>query len=233
MENQGTLFLVATPIGNLGDITLRAIETLRSVEYIACEDTRKTGILLKSLGIERKSMFISYYEQSEDLKIPGILNLLINGKNVALVSDSGTPLISDPGYRLVREAKKANIKVVSIPGAAAFTSSLISSGQPPDKFMFLGFLPKKDGNKLKLLNDIKESNKKLEATIILYEAPHRLTKTLKSIESVFGDINISISRELTKIHEEIFDIKISEALLKYEKHDPKGEIVILFNPKSA
>lgn len=232
MENAGILYLVATPIGNLGDITLRAIEVLRNVEYIACEDTRKTGILLKSLEINRKAFLISYYEETENARIPNILNLLINGKDVALVSDSGTPLISDPGFRLVREARRNNINVVSIPGPSAAISALVSSGLPTDKFTFLGFLPKKEGNKTRLLSEIKDSNKNVEATIIIYEAPHRLIKTLKSIESVFGDITISISRELTKIHEEVFEAKISEVIEKYEKINPKGEFVILFNPKS-
>lgn len=227
----GKLYIVATPIGNLGDITLRAIETLKSVDYIACEDTRKTGILLKSLQIEHRPMLISYYEQTEDLRIPNILNLLLNGADVALVSDSGTPLISDPGYPLVRECLKQNIKVESIPGPSALISSLVSSGLPPDKFIFLGFLPKKEGNRTRLLVELKEANKNLEATVIIYESPHRLLKTLKSMESVFGEMKISISRELTKIHEQNFSISLHEAILYYEKKVPKGEFVVLFSPK--
>jgi 16S rRNA (cytidine1402-2'-O)-methyltransferase len=228
----GILYIVATPIGNLQDITLRAIEVLKSVEYIACEDTRKTGILLKALGIERKSMLISYYEQTEDARIPNILNLLLNGQNVALVSDSGTPLISDPGFPLVRETVKNNIKVISIPGPSAAISALVSSGLPADKFTFIGFLPKKEGNRTRLLNEIYESNKKLEATIIIYEAPHRIIRTLESIESVFGNINITLCRELTKIHEEIISLKVNDAIKNYNEKTPKGEFVILFNPKN-
>lgn len=231
MVEKGKLYIIATPIGNLKDITIRAIEVLSSVEYIACEDTRKTGILLKSFEIPRRHMLISYYEQTEDVRIPNILNLLLNGKDVALVSDSGTPLISDPGYPLVREALNRKIKVVSVPGPSAFTSALVSSGQPPDKFIFLGFLPKKDGNRLKLLNNIKEANKNLESTVIFYEAPHRLIKTLKSVEEIFGDIHVTIARELTKIHEEIERLRISSIIESYEKKSPKGEFVILFNPK--
>jgi len=228
----GTLYIVATPIGNLGDITFRAIETLKNVDYIACEDTRKTGILLKELDIQRKSMLISYYEGTEDARIPNILNLLINGQDVALVSDSGTPLVSDPGFRLVREARKAQIKIVSIPGPSAVISALVSSGLPPDKFIFLGFLPKKEGNRLRLLKELKESNSDMEATVVIYEAPHRLIKTLKSVEQVFGSsLKITIARELTKIYEQVEEFQIKSLIENYEKKDPKGEFVLLFSPK--
>ncbi len=230
--NEGILYIVATPIGNLGDITLRAIDVLKSVEYIACEDTRKTGILLKELGIGRKSMLISYYEQTEDARIPNIMNLLLNGQDVALVSDSGTPLVSDPGFPLVREAVRNNIKVISIPGPSAVISALVSSGLPTDKFIFLGFLPKKEGNRVRLLTETKEANKKLESTIIIYEAPHRLIKTLESIEVVYGDIKITFCRELTKIHEETIALNITQAIKNYKERPPKGEFVILFSPKA-
>ncbi len=230
--DKGILYVVATPIGNLGDITLRAIEVLKTVEYIACEDTRKTGILLKSLDIGHKRMLISYYEQTEEARIPNILNLLINGEDVALVSDSGTPLVSDPGYRLVREAIKNGINVVSIPGPSALISALVSSGQPPDKFIFLGFLPRKPGHKLKLLENLKSANEKLEATIIIYEAPHRLIKSLTSIHSVFGNIQITLMRELTKIHEERISESVENLISKYEKQSPKGEFVLLINLKN-
>lgn len=227
----GTLYIVATPIGNLQDITLRAVDVLKKVEYIACEDTRRTGLLLKSLGIPRKAMLISYYEQTEDLRIPNILNLLINGKDVALVSDSGTPLISDPGFPLVRRSLEEGIKIVSIPGPTAATSALVSSGLPPDKFIFLGFLPKKEGNKRRLLTNLKASNDKLEATVIIYEAPHRLLKSLDSIKEVFGNIKVTLARELTKQHEEILSNTINGFIEKYSKVNPKGEFVILFNLK--
>ena len=214
--HNGTLFIVATPIGNLQDITLRAISTLRSVDYIACEDTRKTGVLLKSLQVEHKPMLISYYEQNEQGRIPNILNLLKNGESVALVSDSGTPLISDPGFRLVRASLEEGINVVSIPGPSAGISALVSSGLPTDKFIFLGFLPKKEGNRLRLLRDVKEGNKDLEATAIIYEAPHRLIKALSSIHSVFGNIEIVIMRELTKIHEERRKGKVEDLTTLFE-----------------
>ena len=227
----GTLYVVATPIGNLQDITLRAIEVLKSVEYIACEDTRKTGILLKSLDIGHRRMLISYYEQTEETRIPNILNLLINGEDVALVSDSGTPLISDPGFRLVREAIKNGIKVFSIPGASSVISSLVSSGLPTDKFMFLGFLPKKQGHRLKLLKDIKETTKFISQTVIIFESPFRLTKTLEELQNAFGDIEIVIARELTKIHEELKRGSITQVLSYFKAKNVKGEVVILFNLK--
>lgn len=227
----GTLFIVATPIGNLQDITLRAIDTLKSVSCIASEDTRKTGILLKVIGVTNKPLLISYYDQTEEMRIPNILNLLINGQDVALVSDSGTPLISDPGFRLVREAKKQGINVVSIPGPSAVISALASSGLPTDKFLFLGFLPRKDGNREKLLTETKQSSLKIEPTIIIYEAPHRLIKTLQSIEKVFGNIEIVLARELTKVHEEIVLLTVQEAMETYKSRNPKGEFVVLFNTK--
>lgn len=227
----GTLYIVATPIGNLQDITLRAITVLKSVGYIACEDTRMTGRLLTALEIDHKPMLISYYEQTELSRVPNILNLLINGQDVALVSDSGTPLVSDPGFPLVREALKQNIKVVSIPGPSAVISSLVSSGLPTDKFLFLGFLPKKDGHRKTLLEKVKKSNSELESTVVVYEAPHKILKTLASIKEVYGDIKITLARELTKIHEEILTDTISNFITKYEKQNPKGEFVILFNIK--
>ncbi len=228
----GKLFIVATPIGNLKDITLRAIETLSSVEYIACEDTRKTGVLLKAIGVERRAMLISYYEQTEDARIPNIINLLLNGKDVALVSDSGTPAISDPGFRLIRECLKNEIKVISIPGPSATISALVSSGLPTDKFIFLGFLPKKEGNRLKLLKNTKEGNEKIEATIIIYEAPHRILKVLESIKEVYGNIEIILARELTKIHEEVKSDIIENFIEKYKKQEPRGEFVVLWNTKN-
>ncbi len=229
--HNGTLYIVATPIGNLQDITLRAISTLKSVNYIACEDTRKTGTLLRSLGTQHKPMLISYYEQVELSRIPNIQNILKNGQDVALVSDSGTPGISDPGFRLVRACLEEGINVVSIPGPSAGISGLVSSGLPTDKFIFLGFLPKKEGHRIRQLEELKEANKNLEATVIIYEAPHRLLKTLNSIKKVFGNIRITIMRELTKIHEERIKDNILNLIQEYEKQTPKGEIVIMFNPK--
>lgn len=231
MHDKGTLFIVATPIGNLQDITLRAIDTLKNVDYIACEDTRLTSRLLSEIGVESKPMLISYYEQNEDSRIPNIMNLLINGQNVALVSDSGTPLVSDPGFPLVRGCVKQEIRVVSIPGPSAAISALVSSGLPTDKFLFLGFLPRKEGHRAKLLEKVKKSNAELESTVIIYEAPHRLVKSLSSIYTVFGDIQVTLCRELTKIHEEITRDNVTNLIEKYNKVSPRGEFVVLFNTK--
>ena len=230
--HNGILYIVATPIGNLQDITLRAIEVLKSVDYIACEDTRKSGILLKSIGMQTKPMLVSFYEQVEQLRTQNILNLLQNGRDVALISDSGTPTISDPGFRLVRQCLREDIKVVSIPGPSAAISAIVSSGLPTDKFIFLGFLPRKEGHRTTALKNVKEANKKLEATVVIYEAPHRLIKSLNSIQSVFGNIQITLMRELTKIHEERISDFVENIIQKYEKQAPRGEYVILFNPKT-
>jgi len=231
MEKLGNLYIVATPIGNMSDITLRAIEILKNAKYIACEDTRRTGQLLKRLNIRNDQILISFYDQVEKDKIPNILNIVKNGEDVVLVSDSGTPTISDPGFKLVRECLRNNIKVVSIPGPSASISALASSGLPTDKFTFVGFLPRKEGNRNRLLNELKISDEKIKSTIILYEAPHRLIKTLESIKQVFGDVSIVVMRELTKIHEERIENSISKILDIYKKKQPKGEFVILLNSK--
>jgi 16S rRNA (cytidine1402-2'-O)-methyltransferase len=230
----GNLYIVATPIGNLQDITLRALEVLKSVDLIVCEDTRKTGNLVNLLiGKENiNAKYVSYFEHNEEQKIPEIINLLTQGKNIALVSDSGTPLISDPGYKLVRECISSDINVISIPGPSSLVSGLIASGLPTDKFTFLGFLPKSSGKRLKLLNLTKEALEKVQTTIIIFESPFRLLKTLNEIESVFGSISIVVCRELTKMHEEIRRGTPSELFEYYEKKGVKGEIVLLFNTKS-
>lgn len=230
----GTLYIVATPIGNLQDITLRAVKTLQSVDAIACEDTRKTGMLLKyirekiSTDVQtKKPLLISYYEQNEFKRIPQIITFLKNGGSVALVSDAGTPTISDPGFKLVRECVKEGVKVESIPGPSSLISALVVSGLPTDKFLFLGYLPKKPGHRLKLLQNY--TLNPIPCTLIFFEAPHRLVKTLEEMKEIFGDIDIVICRELTKVHEEIRREKISEAIKHFEQVVPKGELTILFN----
>ena len=194
------LYLVSTPIGNLEDITLRAKRILGEVDIIACEDTRKTGVLLVKLNIPRKRL-LSYYEENELRRIPEIVRLLKEGKNVALVSNAGTPTISDPGFKLVRECLIQGIKVEPIPGPSAILTALVSSGLPTDKFLFLGYLPKKQGKRKKLLENCKLSA--VHYTLIFYESPHRLIETLKDLQEIFGDIEIVLCRELTKIYEEI------------------------------
>lgn len=227
----GILFIVATPIGNLQDITLRAIDILKREEYIACEDTRMAAKLLRSIGVRGDKMLVSYFEHNEEKRIPNIINVLKNGKNVVLISDAGTPGISDPGFRLIREALREGIRVESIPGPSALTTALVASGLPTDKFMFLGFLPLKEGNRLKLLQNLKKSLDLIETTIIIYESPHKIVKNLKSIQDVFGDIDITVARELTKIYEDVREGKISKFIDKYIESKPKGELVVLFSTK--
>ena len=229
----GNLYIVATPIGNLQDITLRAIKTLQEVDFIACEDTRSAFTLLTGIGVEKSTFrekLISFYEGNESIRLPQILNLLQNGKNVALISESGTPLVSDPGFKLVRGALENGIKVESIPGPSSVISALVSSGLPTDKFLFLGFLPKKIGHRRNLLKSLKISLKQIESTVIFFESPFRVLKTLDELKEEFGDVEIVVARELTKIHEEVKKGKISE-ISEYYKKSIKGEIVVLFNLK--
>lgn len=226
----GNLYIVATPIGNLQDITLRAIKVLSTVDIIACEDTRKTGLLMQNiLKGDKKPRLISYYEQNELLRIPEIISALKDGVDIALVSDAGTPTISDPGFKLVRECIREGIKVESIPGPSAVITSLISSGLPTDKFMFLGYPPRKPGHRKSLFDNVKSASTFIKSTIIFFEAPHKILRTLEELKETFGDIDIVIARELTKIHEEIRREKISTSIEHFSKVTPKGEFVILFN----
>lgn len=215
----GTLFIVATPIGNLADMTLRATKTLSSVDIILCEDTRRTGMLLSALSIPHKKL-LSYYNHIEKQRTPEIIAELQSGQNVALVSDAGTPLISDPGYVLVSEARKRNISVVSVPGASAVLTALAGSGLPADKFMFLGYPPEKQFRRLTLFTSLPKN-----ITLIFYCAPHKLSSMLEDMKAALGDIDIVICRELTKIHEEYWRGKLSDATIHFK--DPKGEFVIL------
>ena len=234
----GCLFIVATPIGNLQDISLRAIAILRSVDVIACEDTRRTGILLGEIkkirnndnGFERPQL-ISYYEQNELKRTAEIINVLKNGKNVALVSDGGTPLISDPGFKLVRECVIQKIDVISVPGPSSVISALVVSGLPTDKFFFIGYLPKKEGHRKKMLETIQKFNNLIVSTIIIFESPHKLIRTLSEIKNVLGDIEIVLARELTKIYEEVKRNQVSDLIDHFSKVSPKGEFIILFNLK--
>jgi len=222
------LYLVSTPIGNLKDITLRAIKVLSQVNIIACEDTRKTGLLLQKLEIKNKPLLLSYYEENEQGRIPQIINYLKEGKSVALVSNAGTPTISDPGYKLVRECLNEGILVESLPGPSSVLTALTVSGLPTDKFLFLGFLPKKEGKRKSILESLPK-----KTTIIFFESPFRLLKTLKELKEIFSDINIVICRELTKVFEEVRREKISQALVYFEKNQPKGEFTLLFNIPQA
>ena len=220
--DKGTLYIVSTPIGNLADITLRAIEVLKSVDSIICEDTRVTGKLLNHLQIDKKMFALNDFNEAK--QVHPLISRLAAGENLALVSDAGTPLISDPGYKLVREAIREGIKVESIPGSSSVIVALIVSGLPPDKILFVGYLPKKDAKRKILLEDIKKSRQIVKSTIIAFESPFRLLKTLEDVKEIFGDIEIVICRELTKMHEEVKRGKVSELI---GQTLPKGEITIL------
>jgi 16S rRNA (cytidine1402-2'-O)-methyltransferase len=220
------LYIVATPIGNLQDITLRALETLKTVDFIICEDTRVTSTLLNKFNIKKPLLALN--EFNEDNMVYEILNRL-KTQNGALVSDAGTPLISDPGYKLVKKAREKNFQIIPIPGPSALIAALSVSGMPTDKFSFLGFLPKKS---LKAKRSL-EMTKNLDETVILYESPHRITKTLELIKELFGDIDISIARELTKKFEEVHLEPITAHLKRFETKPPKGEFVILFSTKTT
>jgi 16S rRNA (cytidine1402-2'-O)-methyltransferase len=228
----GILYIVSTPIGNLQDITLRAIEIIKQTEYIACEDTRKTGFLIKSLADKFGSFgdkyLVSVYEENEVSRISEVLNVLENDKNVVLVSDAGTPLISDPGFKLVRECINKGVRVESIPGPSSVISALVVSGLPSDKFTFVGFLPKKPGHRLTLLENLKKSLELVKSTVILFESPFRLVKTLGELETVFGDREVVVVRELTKIYEEVKRGPVSDLKSHFQKVSPKGEIIVLF-----
>ncbi len=241
----GTLYLISTPIGNLQDITLRAIRKLFEVDVIACEDTRRTGTLLETLRApynalrgrrnnttHHKPKLLSYFEHNELRRNPEILSLLHKGHDVALISDAGTPMISDPGFKLIRECIKGNIPVVATPGPTAVIAALTLSGLPTDKFLFAGYPPKKSGHRIKFFENIKKSQESVISTIILFEAPHKLLKTLEEIKVIFGDIRIVLCRELTKIYEEVRREKISESIEHFQKTNPKGEFVILFHKDS-
>ena len=215
----GTLYLVATPIGNLEDITFRAIRILKEVDLIAAEDTRQTLKLLNYYEINKP--LISYHRHNEEVKQEVLIQKLKEGQNIALVSDAGTPVISDPGEVIVKEALKENITVIPIPGACALINALIASGLDTKEFSFYGFLSLNKKLRKEKLQEIKKENK----TIILYEAPHKLTSTLKDLLEILEDRKIVIARELTKIHEEFLRGTVSEILENYK--EPKGEHIIL------
>jgi len=221
MDNIGTLFMVATPIGNLGDMTQRAIETLRAADVVAAEDTRHTLQLLTHFGIKNK--LVRYDEHSKEHQGEIILSALREGKNVALVSDAGFPGISDPGEDLVRLAVNCGIKVVPVPGANAALTALVASGLPITPFFFGGFLPKSKRNRAEKLREWKN----IPATILLYEAPHRIKEVLEEILAEWGDRRIAIGRELTKLHEEFWRGTVSGSLLWLGEKPPRGEFVLV------
>jgi len=224
--SHGKLYVVGTPIGNLEDITLRAIRILKGVDLIACEDTRRTQKLLNAYKIRTPT--ISYHEHNEMTRAPELVIKMEEGSSIALVADAGMPVVSDPGFRLVHLAVRHSIPVVPVPGASAFVAALAASGMPVDKFRFLGFLPSKKGERRKALEELKGASK----TLVFYEAPHRLVEMLKDSEQILGDREIVIAREVTKIHEEFLRGTISSTLEYLRKRPVKGEITILLGPSS-
>ena len=219
------LYLIPTPIGNLEDITLRALRILKEVDLILAEDTRKSGILLKHYGITTHAE--AFHKFNEHQRLNHYLSLLEQGRNIALISDGGTPSISDPGFLIVRACIEKEIDVECLPGATALIPALVSSGFPSERFVFEGFLPQKKGRNKRL-----ESLKQEERTIIFYESPFRLIKTLTELAQYFSPFNqVCVARELTKIHEENRIGTLEEMISYFTQHSPKGEIVIIFNPK--
>ncbi len=219
----GTLYLVATPIGNLQDITFRALETLKTVDVIACEDTRQTRKLLSFYSISNK--LISYHEHNESERAGEFAGRLEQGQSIAIVSDAGTPGINDPGYKMVQKAYEIGAAVVPIPGAVAFVNAAVASGLPSDSLFFGGFLPSRKGERRKRLADVKT----VPATLIFYESPHRLGKSLTDCLEILGNRQTAVARELTKIHEEIVRGDLKELSEKFSAVSPKGEIVLLID----
>mgnify|MGYP001172287620 FL=1 len=220
MSDSGQLFVVGTPIGNLEDITLRAILTLQNVDMVLAEDTRNSKKLLDAHNIDTK--MISYHEHSSEKDIKRIIDLLLEGKDLALISDAGTPTISDPGYGLIRDCIKNNIIITPIPGASAITAAMSISGLPSDSFTFVGFLPQKKGRMKKI-----EQLKNIDNTIILFESPFRLEKTLNQLLDSLGNRSVVVGRELTKLYEEVIRGNLDEVIKYFSKSKVKGEIVIM------
>lgn len=217
--------MVGTPIGNLGDITLRALEILKEVEVVLCEDTRRAQKLFHRYSIDTPR--VSFHDFNKEQKTPAVLKKIEEGATYALISDAGTPGISDPGFYLVKEALKCSIDIVPIPGPSAFLTALVASGLATDRFTFEGFLPRKSGKRKQRLEALREDSR----TIIFYESPHRIEKLLRDVLAVMGDRDLCLARELTKIYEELLRCKTSELLKRIECNQVKlkGEMVVLLN----
>jgi 16S rRNA (cytidine1402-2'-O)-methyltransferase len=223
-SQHGNLYVVGTPIGNLEDVTLRALRILKEADLIACEDTRRTQQLLNFYQIRTRT--ISYHEHNEMTRAPELVIRMEEGTNIALVTDAGMPVISDPGFRLVHLAVRHGIPVIPIPGASAFVAALAASGMPVEKFRFLGFLPSKRGERRKALERMKDATK----TLVFYEAPHRLLEMLKDALEILGDREVVIAREVTKAHEEFLRGTLLGILGQLKKKPVKGEITVLVGP---
>lgn len=221
-----SLYIVSTPIGNLGDLSHRAVEVLGQVDVVLAEDTRRTGVLLRHFGVEAR--LISAHEHNESARARLVVELLGEGKDVALVSDAGTPLLSDPGARLVRSAIEAGFEIVPVPGASALLAGLVASGLAADHFTFYGFIPRKGGAREALLREIAGS----PFTSILYEAPQRVARLLVDLREAAGpERQVVLARELTKLHEEVYRGALDEAIRRLEERSPRGEFVVLLEGK--
>ena len=223
----GTLYLVATPIGHLSDVTTRALEVLRSADLIAAEDTRHTKILLTHYGLDKP--LTSVYDAVERAKTPQLIEQLRQGRTIALVSDAGTPGVADPGGYLIPQAIAAGVPVVAIPGPCAAITALVVSGLPMERFVFEGYLPVKPGKRTQRLQALRGESR----TIVCYETPHRLLKSLAAIHEVLGDVPMSVARELTKRFEEVRRGRVSEHLQHFQQHPPKGEFVLVFRAEAS
>ena len=240
----GKLYIVSTPIGNREDITIRALHTLFSVDTIVCEDTRRTGNLLQLIQPHFRKLYdkdakrprlMAMNNFNEDGVTPTVIELLKEDKSIALVSDGGTPLIADPGYPLVKECIELGIQIVPIPGSSALLTALVASGLPAYPFIFWGYPPEKPGKRLSTFKALKSSvdtKETLVKTVILYASPHKILRILEELHSVFGDIPVVIARELTKMYEDVSHTTFLSAIEGFKKNPPKGELVILFAPKS-
>lgn len=214
--------MVSTPIGNLGDMTFRAVEVLKAADVVLAEDTRRTGTLLRHYGVE--SRMVSAHEHNEASRAATVVEMLREGRDVALVTDAGTPLLSDPGARIVREVVEAGFDVVPVPGASALLAALVASGIAADRFTFYGFIPRKGGRRTELLEEIAA----LPHAAVLYESPHRTAELLRDLASAAGpERRVAIARELTKLHEEFFRGTAEEAAARFEEREPRGEIVVV------
>lgn len=223
MKAKGKLYLIPTPIGNLEDITQRALRILSEVDLIACEDTRRSGQLLSHFGIQKKKL--SYFEHNEVKRVPQIIGLIKEGQSVAVISDGGSPGLSDPAYRLVKAAVERDITVEALPGANAVIPALTASGCPTDRFFFEGFLPVKSQKRKKRLAELSE----YPHTLVIYESVHRIKKTMIDIAEIFGDRHICIAREITKMHEEYLRGNAVEILARLDKSKPRGEFTIVIS----
>ncbi|WP_224366496.1 16S rRNA (cytidine(1402)-2'-O)-methyltransferase [Hyalangium versicolor] len=223
----GTLYLVATPIGNLGDMTSRALEILRRVAFVACEDTRHSRVLLEHFGLNPETVSLPAFAEGQ--RAGRILDRIAAGEDCALLTDAGSPGISDPGERLVAEALERGLSVVPVPGATALVAALSASGLPTGRFHFLGFLPRKGPERRAMLEEVAQ----LSATLVLYESPRRLGETLADLQEAWGDRRACVARELTKVHEEFVRAPLSELAARYGAEEPRGEVVVLVEGRTG